>query len=88
MELVSRSVRHLHHLLHPVVRTLVDVMIKMIETDEATKVIEVRTATEEEVVPVFMSTSKTEVHRVELTSSPTFPATVVGQMQTAPTTNA
>ena len=60
----------------------------MIATDEATKVIEVRTATEEEVVVVFISTSTTEVHRVGQTSSPTFPTTVADQMQTAPTANA
>ena len=60
----------------------------MIEADEATKVIEVRTATEEEVVVVFILTSKTEVQRVRQTLSPTFPATVADLMQAAPTANA
>ena len=63
------------------------VVIEMIVTTEATKVIEVLTATEEEVVAVFVSTPKTEVHHVGQTSSPTYPATVADQMQTAPTVN-
>ena len=63
------------------------VVIEMIVTTEATKVIEVLTATEEEVVAVFVSTRKTEVHHVGQTSSPTYPATVADQMQTAPTAN-
>ena len=63
------------------------VVIEMIVTAEATKVIEVLTATEEEVVAVFVSTRKTEVHHVGQTSSPIYPATVADQMQTAPTTN-
>jgi hypothetical protein len=65
----------------------VGVAIEMIVTTEATKVIEVLTATEEEVVAVFVSTRKTEVHHVGQTSSPTYPATVADQMQTAPSAN-
>ena len=63
------------------------VVIERIVTAEATKVIEVLTATEEEVVAVFVSTRKTEVHHVGQTSSPTYPVTVADQMQTAPTVN-
>ena len=63
------------------------VVIEMIVTAEATKVIEVLTATEEEVVAVFVSTRKTEVHHVGQTSSPTYPATVADQIQTTPTVN-
>jgi hypothetical protein len=43
-------VRYLGHLHLPVVKILVGVEIETIATDEVTKVIEVRTATEEEVV--------------------------------------
>jgi hypothetical protein len=66
----------------------VDVVTEMTVTAEATKVIEVLTATEEEVVAVFVLTRKTEVQHVGQTSSPTYPATVADQMQTAPTANA
>ena len=64
------------------------VVVERIAADEAIKVIEVRTATEEEVAAVFISASKTKVTRVGQTSSPTFPATVADQMQIAPTDNA
>ena len=63
------------------------VVVEMIVTAEATKVIEVLTTKEDEVVAVFVSTRKTEVHYVGQTSSPTYPATVADQMQTAPTVN-
>ncbi len=62
------------------------VAIEKIVTAEATKVIVTAEATKE-VVAVFVSTRKTEVHHVGHTSSPTYPATVAGQMQTAPTVN-
>ena len=65
-----------------------DVLIEISVTAEATKVIKVLIATEDEVVAVFVSTRKTEVQHVGQTSSPTYPATVVDQMQTAPTANA
>ena len=58
------------------------VVVEMIVTAEATKVIEVLTTKEEEVVAVVV-----EVHHVEQTSSSTYPATVADQMQTAPTVN-
>jgi hypothetical protein len=60
----------------------VSVAIEKIVTAEATKVIEVLTATDEEVVAVFVST-----RHVGQTSSLTYPATVADQMQTAPTVN-
>jgi hypothetical protein len=66
----------------------VGVAIEMIVTAEATKVIEVLTATEEEVVAVCVSTRRIEVQHVGQTSSPTYPATVVDPMLTAPTANA
>jgi hypothetical protein len=65
----------------------VGVAIEKSVTAEATKVIEVLTATDEEVVAVFVSTRRTEVHHVGQTSSLTYPATVADQMQTAPTVN-
>jgi len=65
----------------------VGVVIERIAADEAIKVIEVRTATEEVVAAVYISASKTKVPRVGQTSSPTLPATMADQ-KTAPTANA
>ena len=62
-----------------------DVVIERITADEAVKVIDVRIAMEEEVAAVFISA---KVHRVGQTSSPTSPAIVPDQMQTAPTASA
>jgi hypothetical protein len=67
---------------------LVDVEIGTIATDEVTKMMEVRTATEEEVVAMYVSRSTTKVLPVEQSSSLIFLATVAGRTQIAPIANA
>jgi len=81
-------VRNLGHLHLPVVKILVGVEIGTIATDEVIKVIEVRTATEEEVVAMYILRSTTKVLPVEQTSSLICLVTVAGRTQIAPITNA
>jgi hypothetical protein len=87
MELVWMRVKYLGHLHLPMDTILVDVEIGTIATDEVTKVMEVRTATEEEVVAMYVSRSTTKVLPVEQTSSLICLATVVGRTQIAPIAN-
>jgi hypothetical protein len=80
--------KFLNHLLQTEVRILAGAVIEMITTDDATKAIEDRIATDENIVAMCIGTNTTKVHPVKQIQSLIYPATVVDQMQTVPFANA